>query len=398
MMHVFINSLAASAGGGLTYVRNIIPQFADHSDARVTAALSPGLRLEFANVPNIEFLELDIPGARRFWYEQRVLPGLIRRSGATVLLSTGNFALRKSPVPQILLSRNSLYTSREFFRDLRARHAYRMWLETHLQAFLAKRSIHWANATVAPSEAFAEDLQRWTHSQVRAIHHGLDGVAFTHDGTPLPAQVQHQLNRLDGCLKILFVSHYNYYRNFETLIRALPIVRTRLTKQPVRLLLTCRLAAGMNPGEYRPGAAARLVRELGVSDMVVELDTIPYRQLHQLYARADVYVTPAYAESFAHPLLEAMASGVPVVACDIAVHREICGEAAVYFERFSPESLADGIVQIVNDVETPRALVAQGLARAGDFSWKVHVEQIELARMLVSSASSLQKRSMSSQT
>lgn len=394
MMHVFINSLAASAGGGLTYVRNVIPHFAVHSDMRVTAALSPGLRLEFASVPNVEFLELDIPGIRRFWYEQRVLPNVIRRSGATILLSAGNFALRKSPVPQILLSRNSLYVSRDFFRDLRSRHEYRMWLDTHLQAFLAKRSVYWANATVAPSEAFARDLQIWTGSTVRALHHGFDRDAFIDDCSPLPAQVQGQLNALDGCLKILFVSHYNYYRNFETLIRALPIVRTCLAKQSARLLLTCRLVPGMNPGAYRPETAARLVRELGVSDMVVELGAVPYRQLHQLYARADVYVTPAYAETFAHPLVEAMASGVPVVASDISVHREICSEAAIYFERFSPESLADGIVQIANGVETRRMLVAKGLARAGDFSWKVHVEQIiELARMLVSSASSSQQSS-----
>src|SRR5205807_8269463 len=103
MMHLFINCLAASAGGGLTYVRNIIPQFSVRTDVRVTAALGAGLRSEFENFRNIEFLELEIPATTRFWYEQRSLPELIRRSGAGVLLSAGNFALRESPVPQILL-------------------------------------------------------------------------------------------------------------------------------------------------------------------------------------------------------------------------------------------------------------------------------------------------------
>jgi hypothetical protein len=39
----------------------------------------------------------------------------------------------------------------------------------------------------------------------------------------------------------------------------------------------------------------------------------------------------AYTESFAHPLVEEMANGLPVVAAEIAIHREICQEAAVYF-------------------------------------------------------------------
>ena len=59
---------------------------------------------------------------------------IIRRSHADVLLSTGNFALRQSPVPQILLSRNSVYTSPDFYRDLLARHEYRTWLARNLTA------------------------------------------------------------------------------------------------------------------------------------------------------------------------------------------------------------------------------------------------------------------------
>ncbi len=172
MMHLFINSLAASAGGGLTYIRNVIPHLAASSDLRVTVALSPSLRQEFSGASNIEFLELDTPPAKRFWFEQTKLPDLIRRSGADVLLSAGNFALRKSPVRQVLLSRNSVYTSADFYRDLIARGEYRAWLDTRFRAILARRSIFWADCTVAPSEAFAAELQRWTGKNVQAIHHG----------------------------------------------------------------------------------------------------------------------------------------------------------------------------------------------------------------------------------
>jgi glycosyltransferase involved in cell wall biosynthesis len=133
--------------------------------------------------------------------------------------------------------------------------------------------------------------------------------------------------------------------------------------------------------------------------MVVELGAIPYQQLHRLYARADIYVTPAYTETFAHPVVEAMASGVPVVASDLPVHREICGEAAIYFERFCPEGLADCVFQIANGMEIRKKMVAAGLTRAGNFSWKVHVEQImELSRMLMDSGASSLKLFASNQS
>lgn len=386
MIHLFINALAASAGGGLTYIRNVVPHLAEAADVRATVVLVPKLRRELPNFPNITYLEPDIPLARRFWYEQVELPKWIRHCGADVIVSTGNFALRKSPVPQILLSRNSIYTSDDFARDLLSRGEYRSWLDLRFRAMLAKRSIQWAEATVAPSEAFADELKRWTGAPVLAIHHGFDRSAFTQDSTPLAPEVDAKLNAAEGSLKLLFVSHYNYYRNFETLIRALPLLRSQLADRPVRLLLTCQLAAGKNPGSYSPASAAKLVRDLGVSDMIVELGTIPYQQLHRLYARADLYVSPAYTETFAHPLVEAMSSGVPVIASDIAVHREICGEAAAYFQKFSPEDLAETALEVVNSEAAANRMADAGMKRARDFSWRNHVDKIlDLARSLVSS-------------
>jgi glycosyltransferase involved in cell wall biosynthesis len=304
------------------------------------------------------------------------LPDLIQRASADVLLSTGNFALMRSPVPQVLLSRNSIYLSNDFYRDLRKRHEYRMWADTHFRAVLAKRSIRKANITVAPSLEFARELTRWSGREVLAIHHGFDPDHFKSDTTPLAAEIEDKLRCAEGCVKILFVSHYNYYRNFETLIRALPILRSALPGRGIKLLLTCRLLPDRNPGSYKPESAAKLVRELGVSDMIVELGEVPYSNLHRLYERADVYVTPAYAETFAHPLLEAMSSRLPVVASDIAVHREICADAGLFFARLSPEDLAMTVAQVVSSPQVADRMRETGIERSRSFSWKTHVEKI----------------------
>jgi glycosyltransferase involved in cell wall biosynthesis len=188
--------------------------------------------------------------------------------------------------------------------------------------------------------------------------------------------VQEKLKAAEDCVKLLFVSHYNYYRNFETLISALPKLRNACGGRPVKLLLTCELKAGKNPGSYQPESAAKLMKQLGVSDMVIELGSVPYRQLHRLYRRADIYVTPAYTETFAHPLVEAMDSDLPIVASDLPVHREICGDAAAYFPRFSADALAEAVMQIAASREKALKMAAAGRERAKTFSWKTHVERI----------------------
>jgi len=383
MIHLFINALAASAGGGLTYVRNVLPQFAAREDVRVTVLLSRALRSQLANPGHISFIERELSGgvASRFWFEQRHLPQLIRQVRADVLLSTGNFALWNSPVPQILLSRNALYTSRDFLRDLRRRSDYSLWLDTELKAEFARWSIRRADATVAPSTAFANQLRDWTGVDVTAIHHGFDPESFFADQTPLPETARRELEATEGVLRLLFVSHYNYYRNFETLIRTLPLLRDRLAPKRVCLILTCKLRSEANPGSYRADSAAHLVRQLGLAENVIELGSIPYSLLHHLYRASDIYVTAAYAESFAHPLVEAMSSGLPIVAADTEVHREICGEAALFFPRMSPPALADQVCRLVQDDELATNSSAKGQLRSRDFSWKKHVQQlIDLAQ------------------
>jgi len=376
-MRLFINSLGASTGGGLTYIRNVIPQFTRMPGVELIVLLRPELRGEFRNQAQVEFVECEASWVRRLWYEQVQLRRIVRDFRADVLLSTGNFALKSSPVPQILLSRNSIYTCADFYRDLLARREYRGWADTRWRAAMARKSIHWADITVAPTEAFAAALRRWSGSpDVVAIHHGFDREQFSSDGTPLSSEVRDKLNASEGSLKLLFVSHYNYYRNFETLIRALPLIREALNHRAFKLLLTCKLRGGENPGAYRPDAAAKLVRELEVGDIVVELGAIPYRQLHQIYRQADIYVTPAYTETFAHPLVESMSCAVPVVASDLAVHREICGDTALYFARFSPEELAARVLQLVSSDSLRATLSAKGVERASGFSWRKHVDDL----------------------
>src|SRR4029077_19434413 len=144
-----------------------------------------------------------------------------------------------------------------------------------VKGWLARRSIGCADITIAPSEAFARELREWSGTEVLSVHHGFDPEAFANDAAPLPPAARTQLEQGKDALRLLFVSHYNYYRNFETLFRAMPILSARLRGKQVKLFLTCRLNSGDNPGAYRAESAASLANNL--REDIVELGTIPYR-------------------------------------------------------------------------------------------------------------------------
>jgi len=87
------------------------------------------------------------------------------------------------------------------------------------------------------------------------------------------------------------------------------------------------------------------------------------QELVELYRGAAALVLPSRYEGFGLPVVEAMASGTPVVAAPDEALKEVADDAAVFVE---PRKLADGVRQALADRD---ALVAAGLRRAAEFSW-----------------------------
>jgi alpha-1,2-rhamnosyltransferase len=71
------------------------------------------------------------------------------------------------------------------------------------------------------------------------------------------------------------------------------------------------------------------------------------------YANARALVFPSYVEGFGLPLVEAMQRGLPAMASDIPVFREIGGEFMAYFDLADPQTLADRVTQFESSNEFP---------------------------------------------
>jgi alpha-1,3-rhamnosyl/mannosyltransferase len=96
-------------------------------------------------------------------------------------------------------------------------------------------------------------------------------------------------------------------------------------------------------------------------------DQISDEELPRLYREAAVFAYPSYFEGFGIPIVEAMASGTPVVAGAHPSLDEASGDAAVRVDPDSPESIAEGIERALKERDR---LVAKGLEHARRFTWR----------------------------
>ena len=93
-------------------------------------------------------------------------------------------------------------------------------------------------------------------------------------------------------------------------------------------------------------------------------------ELLELYNQADCFVMPSLYEGFGLPPLEAMACGCPVLVSDIPVVREICADAARYFNPHSVEDIRRAIrEQLECDDSTRNEQIRRGLENLDRFSW-----------------------------
>ena len=111
------------------------------------------------------------------------------------------------------------------------------------------------------------------------------------------------------------------------------------------------------------------VEKLGLTREITFLERVADAELPALVRHARVFVYPSYAEGFGMPVLEAMASGVPVVTSSTTALVEVAGGAALTVDPDDPKAIADAIERLLFDASLRRKLSAQGLEVAARHRW-----------------------------
>jgi glycosyltransferase involved in cell wall biosynthesis len=222
---------------------------------------------------------------------------------------------------------------------------------------------HYADLVVTDSLFNADQLVQ-QHScdrdRIRVLPQAVALDKFT-PGPRNPALLKQ--NRLEGRRVILFVGRMAGNKRIDVLVEALPFVQQKVPEAVLMLVGDDR----GNPDFQEIVAHARtLAVKRGVSEDVIFTGVV--NDLPSYYRLADVYATASLHEGFGVPLIEAMASGVPVVASRTAAHPWVIGEAGLLVEPGDAADLADKIVRLLTDDGLHGRLTQLGLERAREFS------------------------------
>jgi glycosyltransferase involved in cell wall biosynthesis len=111
------------------------------------------------------------------------------------------------------------------------------------------------------------------------------------------------------------------------------------------------------------------IRAADLTDEILVLENVNDRMLPMFYQNALAFVYPSLAEGFGMPLLEAMASGIPVITSGNTALREVGGDAVLFVHPDDPASIASAISVALADAELRRDLVERGLRRVSRYNW-----------------------------
>jgi glycosyltransferase involved in cell wall biosynthesis len=214
-----------------------------------------------------------------------------------------------------------------------------------------------ADAIATVSEASRSDILKELRipaertARVRAIHNGVSPAFCPVD----------RARRENGARTMLYVGRADPYKNVTGLVRAAAEV-IRRAPFPVELAI----AGAPDPRYPEP---QRLVQELRLDGKVKWLGYVEPERLVRLYQEADVLVHPSRYEGFGLQVIEAMASGLPVVCGRGGSLAEVAGDAALLCDVEDAGGFADAALRVLTDPELAGALRRKGLERARLFTW-----------------------------
>lgn len=328
-------------GGTVRYAREIIRALARDARYRLILYTRKGVFAaddpDLAGIPRREF-RCPLGLLSRVLVEQVILPLWLRRDDVDVVFSPAFVSPLWGRARKVVTIHDMYYWRYpDFVRPWQRRY----W------TVMVPWSLRRVDGVIAVSGATRDDVLAaypWARQKIHVIHHGSDALPSGRPGTR------------QGNAYCIMVGNVTPNKNVETVISAMDL----LTRRGVPIVL--RVVGSDHAGCLRRALAAR-------SDIEVDhISTASDEDLACWLSHAVCHVQASRYEGFGLPVLEAMAAGCPVIANDLPVFREICGDAA-YLVAMTPESLAHAIETLLGNPELRAQLMARGKERARLFDW-----------------------------
>jgi glycosyltransferase involved in cell wall biosynthesis len=302
--------------------------------------------LEDMSLPGVTWRTLT--SASTLWWDQVVLPRQLASDGVSVFLSPYYKAPLHTPCPVVITVHDLFFIG----YPGRWRPFYDLGMTTLARLYAAR-----ADAIVTDSAYSQRSIIERLHvapSKVRVIP-----VAVGDEFRPQPC-AENVLRRYGITAPYIFcVGNFLPHKNLPRLIRAYAALDPALQAR-YQLVLA---------GEGQTNRAVeRKAYRLGLNGRIVFPGWIQTADLPALYSGCTIFTLPSLEEGFGLPVLEAMASGVPVAASSRAAIPEVVGDSGLLFDPEDVAAMAAMLSRLLSDADLRRELSQRGLQRARQFS------------------------------
>ncbi|MEL7060020.1 MAG: glycosyltransferase family 1 protein [Acidobacteriota bacterium] len=247
---------------------------------------------------------------------------------------------------------------------------------------MIRRSLMHGDRVITVSHNTRNDLKNWfgvDGSRIEVVYNGIDPLfrrasasLSTTGDLPNPVQddpeTTHWLETFGlepGYL--LFVGNPKPHKNLDRVVQA---YARAVERDRIEAPLVC---VGDRTGTQRK--VQMRADQLGITDRLVFLGHVPQEALPALYRSAALFLYPTLYEGFGLPVVEAMASNVPVLTSNTSALKEIAADYAHLVDPLDVDAMADGIVRCLRDDALRKRLRKAGRRRARDFTWRRAAEK-----------------------
>jgi glycosyltransferase involved in cell wall biosynthesis len=213
-------------------------------------------------------------------------------------------------------------------------------------------------AVVCISRSTANDLLRLHPHLADRVH--IVTLAPSVGSLKCSAEEEQRIRDKAGAPFFLYTAACWPHKNHGLLFDATEQLRA-LTARPFRILLA---------GHRRTNELVRQIRRRGLENLVLDLGPVSDAELAACYRAATAFVFPSQFEGFGIPLVEAMQSGLPILASGVSSIPEVCGDSAKLLPADRPEAWAAAMRDLLEDSALRRRQSEFAALRGRDYSWE----------------------------
>jgi D-inositol-3-phosphate glycosyltransferase len=280
----------------------------------------------------------------RYWFSLLALPKAISLAKKADIIQTTTYnAALPAKITSVICKKKAVLAVMEVLGDT--------WEKTELgpvfgklhklleKAILALKFDHF----VAISEYTKRELIRSgiSEGKITVVYPGLDYAFFDPKKYEGYRETIRKLHGLDKSFVYVSYGRPGITKGIEYLVRAVPKITEAIPSSKLVLILSRSPASG-----YKK--IVSLIKELGVENNIVLVESQPRSELPKYITAADCAVVPSLTEGFGYSAAEAIALGVPLVASNsTSLPEVVCGKY-VLVETANPQAIAEGVVKVYN--------------------------------------------------